>query len=223
MKTIYLMMILFFFISGCSNETHVCTQDLKICQDGSTVARSPPDCEFADCLGDSLEEKKSNESIAQSAYLIEGIVSTSHPIKENSLLEPKKIVILTGTNLNFTYKLKSIAFDFSELEMGINIIGNNESLIKIGGEDYLKSQIKVGEEKIIELSVKAERPGKYLIKSYAIASTTEMDESGREVKHTIKSGNPGEIGIKNNEIYICVGNTLEEADKNCDVKSLDKL
>lgn len=30
----------------------VCTQEAKLCPDGSTVGRTLPDCEFADCPGE---------------------------------------------------------------------------------------------------------------------------------------------------------------------------
>ncbi len=59
------------FAAGCSGEKPVaCTEDAKICPDGSAVGRVPPDCEFAPCPSGemSLEEAI---TIAESSECVE--------------------------------------------------------------------------------------------------------------------------------------------------------
>ncbi|MDO9105600.1 MAG: hypothetical protein Q7U57_11645 [Methylovulum sp.] len=36
-------------VVSCTNEVTFCTQDAKLCPDGSYVSRIPPSCEFAPC------------------------------------------------------------------------------------------------------------------------------------------------------------------------------
>ncbi|MCX6740678.1 MAG: hypothetical protein NTZ49_05650 [Candidatus Parcubacteria bacterium] len=60
MKKLYclLLVCLILIISGCaiknqtpniSNEPQACTQEAKLCPDGSYVGRTGPNCEFAEC------------------------------------------------------------------------------------------------------------------------------------------------------------------------------
>ena len=53
MKKIILLLfsLMIIFIIGCNvkNKPIVCTQDAKLCPDGSSVGRIPPNCEFAEC------------------------------------------------------------------------------------------------------------------------------------------------------------------------------
>ena len=56
-------------ISGCSEkgESISCTADAKICPDGSSVGRMPPNCQFAECpkqesgIGDVFQDNKNIE------------------------------------------------------------------------------------------------------------------------------------------------------------------
>jgi hypothetical protein len=45
-----LLMLSVLFLSACTQPV-ACPLDLRICPDGSTVGRMPPDCEFAPCPG----------------------------------------------------------------------------------------------------------------------------------------------------------------------------
>lgn len=38
-------------VANCSGDVTYCTQDVKLCPDGSYVGRVPPSCEFAPCPG----------------------------------------------------------------------------------------------------------------------------------------------------------------------------
>lgn len=53
MKNIKPILTLFLFlvvlISGCSTKPVACTEEAKICPDGSAVGRTEPNCEFAEC------------------------------------------------------------------------------------------------------------------------------------------------------------------------------
>ena len=43
---------LFFLFTGCDRPDAIaCTMDAKVCPDGSSVGRIPPDCEFTPCIG----------------------------------------------------------------------------------------------------------------------------------------------------------------------------
>ncbi len=48
-KIIILVLLSFVLISGCEEMPRACTEDAKVCPDGSAVGRIPPDCEFAEC------------------------------------------------------------------------------------------------------------------------------------------------------------------------------
>ena len=56
-KHVFVLAIIALILTlGCLQETPpqvVCTEDAKICPDGSSVGRIPPDCEFAPCPGTS--------------------------------------------------------------------------------------------------------------------------------------------------------------------------
>ena len=45
---IFFLALTFLLISGCNTDT-ACTQDAKVCDDGSSVGRVPQNCEFAPC------------------------------------------------------------------------------------------------------------------------------------------------------------------------------
>lgn len=51
---ILLFIISLFLIIGCADVTKpiVCTQEAKICPDGTAVGRIPPDCNFQECPSD---------------------------------------------------------------------------------------------------------------------------------------------------------------------------
>ncbi len=49
MRKLILILFLIIFLSGCVQEPVACTQDAKLCPDGTYVGRVPPDCEFAPC------------------------------------------------------------------------------------------------------------------------------------------------------------------------------
>jgi hypothetical protein len=51
MKELILSLFLIVLFSGCidQNKPIACTEEAKICPDGSAVGRVPPDCEFAPC------------------------------------------------------------------------------------------------------------------------------------------------------------------------------
>ncbi len=51
MKKLILSLFLIVVFSGCvqQNKPIACTEEAKICPDGSAVGRVPPDCEFAPC------------------------------------------------------------------------------------------------------------------------------------------------------------------------------
>jgi hypothetical protein len=44
-----IMFIVIIFFSACAQKPTACTEEAKICPDGSAVGRIPPDCEFAEC------------------------------------------------------------------------------------------------------------------------------------------------------------------------------
>ena len=47
---IFVLVLMCVFVLGCGGEKPVaCTEDAKICPDGTAVGRVPPDCEFAPC------------------------------------------------------------------------------------------------------------------------------------------------------------------------------
>lgn len=61
-KAAVLCLLIFMLISGCIGEPQTpdaeeiaCPKDLKICPDGSSVFRLPPDCEFAPCPEETVE------------------------------------------------------------------------------------------------------------------------------------------------------------------------
>jgi hypothetical protein len=51
MKKIILSLFLIILFSGCikQNNPIACTEEAKICPDGTAVGRIPPDCDFAPC------------------------------------------------------------------------------------------------------------------------------------------------------------------------------
>jgi hypothetical protein len=67
--------VIFWFYQKNSSAPTVCTQDTKLCSDGSYVSRVPPDCNFAPCPGEEegilVSSPKRNEKI-KSPLKIEG-------------------------------------------------------------------------------------------------------------------------------------------------------
>jgi outer membrane protein assembly factor BamB len=53
MKKLFIILIVLVITSGCvnNNDPTLCTADVKICPDGTSVSRVAPDCEFAPCPG----------------------------------------------------------------------------------------------------------------------------------------------------------------------------
>jgi len=52
-----ILVLVCLFLLGCTTieEPVGCTADLKLCPDGSSVGRVPPDCEFAPCPTETVE------------------------------------------------------------------------------------------------------------------------------------------------------------------------
>ncbi len=52
-KFVFLLVVLVLFLFGCTNNNPapavICVQDAKICPNGLSVGRVPPDCNFAPC------------------------------------------------------------------------------------------------------------------------------------------------------------------------------
>ncbi len=48
-KRDYFLIFILLILSGCAEKQIACTEDARLCSDGSSVARIPPDCEFAEC------------------------------------------------------------------------------------------------------------------------------------------------------------------------------
>jgi hypothetical protein len=44
-----IILISFAFIFGCVEQPKACTQEAKLCPDGSAVGRVAPNCEFSPC------------------------------------------------------------------------------------------------------------------------------------------------------------------------------
>ena len=57
MKKIVIVLIIFSiaFLFGCEQKPVACTEDARVCPDGSSVGRVAPDCEFEPCPGESAE------------------------------------------------------------------------------------------------------------------------------------------------------------------------
>ncbi len=50
MRTVILLVVILgVLLSGCGNELVACTEDAKICSDGSVLVREGVDCTFPDC------------------------------------------------------------------------------------------------------------------------------------------------------------------------------
>jgi len=65
MKKLFLSLFLIILFSGCvqQNKPIACTEEAKICPDGSAVGRVPPDCEFAPCPSTTTTIKASTENM----------------------------------------------------------------------------------------------------------------------------------------------------------------
>jgi|GEM_PF-2498375 len=48
-KKFFIFLVILVLASGCVQEPSACTQDAKMCPDGTAVGRVPPDCEFGPC------------------------------------------------------------------------------------------------------------------------------------------------------------------------------
>jgi len=49
MKKWFLILLVVILLSGCIKQQKACTEEAKVCPDGSIVVRVPPDCEFEPC------------------------------------------------------------------------------------------------------------------------------------------------------------------------------
>lgn len=64
MKILFVLILLsIILISGCDEKPTACTEEAKLCPDGSAVGRTGPDCEFAPCP--ETEEQEPEETKAE--------------------------------------------------------------------------------------------------------------------------------------------------------------
>ena len=57
-KILFLFVIVLFFLIGCTNKPIACTEEAKLCPDGSAVGRIGPNCEFAECPDTTVVKEK---------------------------------------------------------------------------------------------------------------------------------------------------------------------
>lgn len=98
------------FVSGCIQPT-ACTEDARMCPDGSTVVREGPDCEFAACPTEELP--KAPENMVNP--MIAGIFI------EDFEFSPATLTIDAGTPvfwMNEDSVLHNIMNDADDVEMG---------------------------------------------------------------------------------------------------------
>jgi len=70
MKRIFILFLAISLLAGCNyaslnsrnNNQRACTQEAKLCPDGSAVGRTGPNCEFAPCPG---EEQKTTSTLSE--------------------------------------------------------------------------------------------------------------------------------------------------------------
>lgn len=81
---LFLFVILLILISGCADQKPLaCTEEAKVCPDGSAVGRTAPNCEFAACPSAiSIEEAR---AIAEKSECTEkGTLKDEYVYNENS-------------------------------------------------------------------------------------------------------------------------------------------
>lgn len=87
-KKIILVLVCLFLLGCAAEEAPIaCTDEAKICPDGSTVGRIPPDCEFAPCPA--VAEMSLEEAIA--------IASESDCVAEGALTDTTMYNEITKT------------------------------------------------------------------------------------------------------------------------------
>jgi hypothetical protein len=70
MKKILITLLLIIFLSGCIKQQKGCTEEAKICPDGSVVVRVPPDCEFEACPSLSTTPKETTTIISMTTTTV---------------------------------------------------------------------------------------------------------------------------------------------------------
>jgi hypothetical protein len=80
-KNIFAILALSLFIAGCSaavdngvktgEDKTVCTQEAKVCPDGSSVGRTAPNCEFAPCPDDAAKSPGTGMANPASTFCVE--------------------------------------------------------------------------------------------------------------------------------------------------------
>ena len=88
MKKILFILILLVFVVGCTEKPVACTEEAKICSDGSSVGRIPPDCEFAECP-EFVDESLVNTNIAEEELVIE---ETDEVVEENDIEKDPNLI-----------------------------------------------------------------------------------------------------------------------------------
>ncbi|NIO22617.1 MAG: hypothetical protein GTN38_01135 [Candidatus Aenigmarchaeota archaeon] len=125
MKKLLIILIFLIFASGCVQEPVACTQDAKLCPDGTYVSRVPPDCEFAPC-------PKCSEGETLNATCPDGTPYLKYSCDENG--EWHEVVYVR----NPCEKIETVSKDIDDLlalEREIDVIIEEELMI---GPDHYK-------------------------------------------------------------------------------------
>jgi len=113
----------------------VCTQEAKLCSDGSSVGRTGPNCEFAACPGSQVSSLNS----ASKTFILQGLQMIL-PDKWSVKSQPSSIISSTS----------SIDIDTSGaiLSLGIRAASSDEDIIKLSEDSEI---IKISDGKIFQI------------------------------------------------------------------------
>lgn len=132
MKPIFFILILFIFILGCTNQI-ACTEDARLCPDGSGVGRDPNNnCEFFPC-----PDKSSSSTLTeqQSKETAKSFVETSATYKfDGSGLSFKEVIPMDCPycwQLVFEFQSSAAGYGDREGMMLAQVITSHEAVVTV--------------------------------------------------------------------------------------------